>query len=71
MSSQDILNLLQEQQASMNEIKQQLNKKKYAKNFLKDMKPISFEEFLEEINIIPIDNLLDVKLPKYYMMTII
>ena len=71
MSSQDILNVLKEQQASMDQIKQQLNKKKYAKNFLKDMKPIPFEEFIENINIILIDNLLDMKLPKYYMMTII
>lgn len=70
MSSQDIFNLLQEQQASMNEIKQQLNKKKYAKNVLKDMKPIPFEEFLENLNMIPIDYLLDMKLPKYYMKTI-
>lgn len=70
MSSQDILNLLQEQQTSMNEIKQQLNKKKYAKNFLKDMQPILFEQFLENLTIIPIDYLLDMKLPKYYMKTI-
>jgi hypothetical protein len=71
MSSKDIISLLEEQRMSMNEIKEQLHKKKYAKNVLKDLKPISLDEFIENLSMIPINLLLDVKLPEYYMKTII
>lgn len=52
---------------NQNETLQLLFKKKMPKTILKDLKPaVSFEDFIENIELLPVTKLLNIKLPNYY-----